>query len=141
MGARVGAGYGVGEELAKAVAGIRQGSGVVGKLCTVGIFAFLALGTGLYAMPGEAAKMHVMLWAVGFVCGTLLLFVAMCLVYAHLNPQQASMESADLRALLMKQAEIAGTNQPAMLPPPEANVAPPQIAGSATSKPEEKRDA
>ena len=102
------------EDLAKALAAVKQGSGLVGKLSTVACFAFAALGLGLYSMPGEAWKAVAMLVGMAMVSGVFLLFVSWVLKYAKENPLHASLESGDL--VEMKRLEVASKEQGMVVP-------------------------
>lgn len=105
------------EDTAKTIASVRQGSGVVGKLCTVGFFAFSAMGVGLYVMPRDnAALMQVQLYGVAIVGLVFLLFVLMCLIFAKVDPSGAGMESGDLMRVHLKRLEIATKDQGASVP-------------------------
>jgi hypothetical protein len=102
------------EDLAKALAGVKQGSGLVGKLCTVACFAFAALGVGLYAMPGEAWRTVATLAGMAMVSGVFLSFIRVVLNYARENPLHASLESGDL--VEMKKIEVASKEQGMVVP-------------------------
>jgi hypothetical protein len=102
------------EEVAKAIAAVKQGSGLVGKLSTVACFAFGAMGLGLYSMPGEPWKVGAMLVGIAMVAGVFLLFVSWMLKYAKENPLHASLESSDL--VEMKKLEVASKDQGVVVP-------------------------
>jgi hypothetical protein len=102
------------EDLAKALAGVKQGSGLVGKLCTAACFTFAALGVGLHSMSGEAGKTVVTLAGMGMVSGVFLNFIRLVLNYARENPLHASLESGDL--VEMKKIEVASKDQGMVVP-------------------------
>jgi hypothetical protein len=102
------------EDLAKAFAGVRQGSGLVGKLCTVACFVFAALGVGLYAMPSEPWRAVAALGGMAMVSGVFLRFIRLVLSYARENPLHASLESRDL--VEMKKIEVASREQGMVVP-------------------------
>ena len=64
-------------------AGGKQGAGVVGKICTVAIFAFIALAIGLYSMPGGTEKAVAVLVGMGIVATLLVWLVRQLLKYAE----------------------------------------------------------
>lgn len=99
-------------DLAKA-AGIQQGAGVVGKLCTVALMAFAALGVGLYSMSGDWPKLGAQLGGMAIVAGMFVWFVSQTLRYAEKHPEEAAMECGDLLKWRMKSLEVAGSKQPA----------------------------
>jgi hypothetical protein len=122
------------EDAAKA-AGVKQGSGVVGKLCTAANFGFVAMAAGLYAIasakegaPGTA------LAGVAFVGVTLLAFAAMMLWYAKQDRLGAGMESADLLQAYLKEIEVAQKDRTASVP--TGNVAPPQVEAAQVVPPQ-----
>lgn len=114
----------------------RATGGIVGKIAALGGAGFLAIAVVAYSLKEWFA-----LGAIVIVAGVFLYTMHRLLSYAEKHPEPASMEGKDYLAWRTKQAEIAGSGQPAALPPPEENVAAPQIAVAATEKPEEKRDA
>lgn len=104
----------------------RATGGIVGKIAAIGVAAFVAMGVVAYSLKNGTGLAGVV------VVGAVFLYAMHRLLsYAEKHPEPASMEGRDYLAWRTKQAEIAGSNQPAALPPPEANVAPPQIVGQA----------
>ena len=94
------------------IAGIRQGTGIVGRLCTVAIVAFGALGTGLFVMPGAWERALIVLAGVVVVAGLFLLFVDRMLTYARENPLHATLEGE----ALIKMLEMAAKGQAPSVP-------------------------
>jgi hypothetical protein len=94
------------------IAGIRQGTGIVGRLCTVAIVAFGALGMGLFVMPGAWERALVVLAGVIVVAAVVLVFIDRMLKYAKENPLHATLEGEALIKIL----EIAAKGQAPSVP-------------------------
>ena len=97
----------------------RQGTGVVGRLSTVAMVAFAAMGAGVYSMPGDWPKLAGVL-AIGV---AFLVFLFRLISYAEKNPLHASLEGGELVTVQMKQWEIAEKGAAPAIP--SANVPPP----------------
>lgn len=104
------------EDLPGKLAGMKQGSGVVGKLCTVAMFAFAALAVGLYSMPAQWEK--AILVALGMLVIALLFgwFVNRILKYAADHPEEAAMEGSDLLKWRIRSLEQASNQQRPTIP-------------------------
>lgn len=109
--------------------------GIIGKVATLGAAAF---GAGAVVAFSLSKEPWVALAGIVVVCGSFLYCLHRMLKYAETNPEPASMEGKEFLELRKKQIEIAGSNQPAVLPPPEANTAPPAALVSPEAAKDEK---
>lgn len=105
------------EEWAGKIAGVKQGSGVVGKLCSVAMFAFAALGIGLWSMSKDKWETAIVFLG-GMILVALLLvwFVRQTLRYAAAHPEEAAMEGSDLLQLRKLTMEQASREKGAIIP-------------------------
>ncbi len=116
------------EEWTGKLAGVKQGSGVVGKLCTVAIFAFVALGIGLWSMPKDKWDTAlVFLGGMTLIAFVLMWFVTRTLKYAADHPEEAAMEGSDL--LQLRKLTIEQASREKGLIAPGGNVDAPQRLG------------
>ena len=99
----------------------KSSAGIVGVLCTVAISAFVAMAAAAYALPKDWTR----LVAVGLIGVIFLLFIREMLGYARSHEDAATMAGKELLEWKKKQREMAASERPPSLPPPEANVAPP----------------
>jgi hypothetical protein len=97
----------------------RQGTGIVGRLSTVAMVAFAAMGFGVYSMPGDWPK----LVGVAVIAATFLVFLFRLVRYAEANPLPASLEGGELVTVQLKQWEIAERGAAPAIP--GTNVPPP----------------
>jgi hypothetical protein len=117
------------------IAGIKQGTGIVGRLCTVAVVAFGALGMGLFVMPGAWERALIVLAGVVVVAGLFLVFVDRMLRYARENPLHATLEGE----ALIKMLEMAAKGQAPSVP--TANVeAPKAIELKPEQRPEGEKE-
>jgi hypothetical protein len=99
----------------------KQGTGVVGRLSTVAMVAFAAMGAGVYTMPGDWPKLA----GIAAIGAVFLIFLFRLISYAEKNPLHASLEGGELVQVQLKQWEIAAKGEvPAI---PAANVPPPAL--------------
>jgi hypothetical protein len=115
---------GWGEDTLKALAAVRQGSGVVGKLSTVGFFAFGAMACAFIWMPKDFPQVYVSLAGIGIVALTFLIFVWLSQRFAANNPQLAGLESGDYVKWRELELQAAPGQTPAL---PTTNVEPPPL--------------
>lgn len=98
----------------------KQGTGIVGRLSTVAMVAFAAMGLGVYTMPGDWPKLA----GVIVIAATFLVFLFRLVQYAEANPLPASLEGGELVTVQLKQWEIAEKGAAPAIP--ATNVPPPK---------------
>jgi hypothetical protein len=103
----------------------RPGTGVVGKVAYVTAIGLIVLGVGFWSLQGSNPGYTFMAFLL--VVALLLVFIGGSYFYADVNPHQAILEGGDLTKVLTK---MAAKDRLAALPPPTANVAPPQTTAS-----------
>jgi hypothetical protein len=101
----------------------KQGTGIVGRLSTVAMVAFAAMGFGVYTMPGDWPKLA----GVVVIAATFLVFLFRLVRYAEANPLPASLEGGELVTVQLKQWEIAERGAAPAIP--ATNVPPPKSEG------------
>jgi hypothetical protein len=107
------------------IAGVKQGSGIVGKLCSAALLAFGAMGVAAYSISIGGWTAAAGLAAVLVIAGTFLRFVSGMLDHAKKDRFGAGMDSGDLLQYSIRELEIAQSNGAASVP--TANVAPSQV--------------
>jgi hypothetical protein len=108
------------------LAAVKQGSGVLGKLCTLGGITLAAMAVGVCAMAFSGGWVAAGIFVGLLVMPTMfLIFAKIALDYAERNPLAASMLSGDFATVRLKELEIAQKNGAPSVP--TANVAAPQI--------------
>jgi hypothetical protein len=105
----------------------KQGTGIVGRLCTLSMVLLGAMGVGVYSIDGTTTVgASLKLAGVLAIAGTGLLILFKLVAYAERNPLHASLEGSELVKAQLRQWEIAEKGVAPVLP--TANVAAPPPA-------------